>query len=831
LTVIGILCFSAFSILHFSSTASEKTTGGTLMFYSPGTPFFSDPVVSNSFPLGGQSVTISVSWTVLEGTFGTLMFYANNTGMWTLNQTYNPKAVSSYVWNITLRCNTTGGCYVQWQEWANSSAGYSNQTSVQNLYVWLPLPSISSQSLGKTAANARSAFFLNGTHMVDYTVYQNTSTVPWHFSVAAYDLNCTQWYYFDTSITSPSDTHWQPVVSATPNETLIIIWTTGSPGAIRYMLSTYTANSTNNTQTLISNWGRVQNVSSSVDSVGAAGGAGGDMYLDPLWFKNDTIIMDYVRDFTNNGTFPYTYWEAELHYNDTVGWYGDDSTIFINGASSVSASVYWSWYYDTQGRIMGGGHVLYTSDLTSVHHFNVYFVYSSDQGKTWNLANSTSLSTPIGCARLQVASTYSSETSSPILDENGNIIIPVNYFAYPTDYRDFGYEYVGAGMCCYNATPGSASGVWTLCNFTDAQSGNPIQGWCTGDVGMILDGYYKRPAFWTAVNGSQIYYIRIPNSFASFLAIFNDTSQSYCLDFDNGVYPSDSASASYSFEFLLRSTVMPIGNYTEPHEYTQDVSSTMTYGCLYTATQSATITSGAFYFYCPTLSAGLNFQIGIYYADNMSLLGNSDCSIGIGSGYIYGFSKPWTGWGAPAFFSQPLNIVAGKTYYLCVYLNHLGNYAYFPAFVYDNTTSGETVAFSTLGGFPSTITSPIYYNWSWDIALFASCSYLKGFNGGQLSATIAPSSTSLGTGDSTIFNAIVSGGKLAYTYQWYVNDTQQAIGTDYDSWNFTPEYAGSYTIYCTVTDGIGNQATSNVAIASVYYSSSIDAGGKIPCIN
>jgi len=746
LMIIGVLCFSMLSLLHLSVTAPSSAS----------TPLFSDLVVSNSFPLGGQSVTISVNWTILSGTLGTLIFGSNNTGLWTENQTYNPGAVSSCVWNVTLTCNSAGRCYVQWQECANSSAGYSNQTNVQSLYVWQPTPSVSSQPFANTSGGTRT-FFFNGTHMVEYLAYQNSSTVPWHYSIAAYDLNDARWYYYDISVTCPSDGHWTPVLCATPNSTLILMWCKGSPGPIQYMLSTYTAGSASDTQKLISNWGSVQNVSSSVDSIGDAGRGGGDLYLAPLWLKNVTIIMDYVEPSGEGGT---VFWESKLYYNDNIGWCGNDSTVFINGTSAgVSNSIYWNWYHDTQYGIMGAGSVqIPNTGMSDTQHYNIYFVYSPDCGTTWKLANGTILSTPISCSSLLIDNTMESNpsmsimNSCPILDENGNVIIATDYFAYPTYSTCFGYQFQWTTMDYYNATPGSPNGVWNFQNITDAQSGNLIQGFFTGygdSVGIIKDSYYGRPAFWIEINDSQIYYIRVPNSVSSFLAVVTDTSQPYCFCEPDGICPSDTASISYSWEWSLITHTMPVGNSSEPYEYDQNLSQSTIYGCLYTATANSTISEGSFYAYVPQYMEGCNYQIAVYgyNGTNWNLLGNSDYCSGLGSGWIYGTytTRAWTGWTPTVSFSTPISLVSGTQYLICLYLNYImraGSPWTNPAFVYDDSTMvNQTIAFSTSDGFPPTITSPTYHNWSWDLALFTPCSYLKAFNAPHAINILSPQNT------------------------------------------------------------------------------------------
>jgi outer membrane protein assembly factor BamB len=85
---------------------------------------------------------------------------------------------------------------------------------------------------------------------------------------------------------------------------------------------------------------------------------------------------------------------------------------------------------------------------------------------------------------------------------------------------------------------------------------------------------------------------------------------------------------------------------------------------------------------------------------------------------------------------------------------------------------------------------------------------------GALSVTISPTSVTIGVGQSQLFTSSVSGGTSPYSYQWYLNSTPVS-GANSSSWTFTSTSEGSYTIYVKVTDGVGMQATSNIATVTV----------------
>jgi hypothetical protein len=82
------------------------------------------------------------------------------------------------------------------------------------------------------------------------------------------------------------------------------------------------------------------------------------------------------------------------------------------------------------------------------------------------------------------------------------------------------------------------------------------------------------------------------------------------------------------------------------------------------------------------------------------------------------------------------------------------------------------------------------------------------------SILILPTSVTTDVGHPQTFNSTVSGGTLPDTYQWFLNGSAVPSAT-FSSWNFTPASVGSYMIYANVTDGVGMQATSNVATVTV----------------
>lgn len=82
----------------------------------------------------------------------------------------------------------------------------------------------------------------------------------------------------------------------------------------------------------------------------------------------------------------------------------------------------------------------------------------------------------------------------------------------------------------------------------------------------------------------------------------------------------------------------------------------------------------------------------------------------------------------------------------------------------------------------------------------------------QLTVTISPSGNIEAL--AVYFTATANGGKLPYSFQWYVNNTmvKGAVASHY---TFDPASTGAYLIYAIVTDSLNSFATSNITIVTV----------------
>jgi hypothetical protein len=89
----------------------------------------------------------------------------------------------------------------------------------------------------------------------------------------------------------------------------------------------------------------------------------------------------------------------------------------------------------------------------------------------------------------------------------------------------------------------------------------------------------------------------------------------------------------------------------------------------------------------------------------------------------------------------------------------------------------------------------------------------------SFSVSISANSTSISVGQSVLFTGTVTGGKVPYTYQWFLNSTGQgtAPGATYvvSYYTFIPSGVGLTSVYLNVTDATGTTMESNVVEVTV----------------
>jgi hypothetical protein len=84
----------------------------------------------------------------------------------------------------------------------------------------------------------------------------------------------------------------------------------------------------------------------------------------------------------------------------------------------------------------------------------------------------------------------------------------------------------------------------------------------------------------------------------------------------------------------------------------------------------------------------------------------------------------------------------------------------------------------------------------------------------ELTVIIGPTYALIVIGNSVLFISIVNGGLAPYYYQWYLNGTAVSSATN-PTWTFKPTSVGTYNVYLSVTDSIGDKAKSNIAQVTV----------------
>lgn len=612
-----------------SFTWGTEETSTSITAYSPS--------ASNQYPLGGQSVIFSMNWTSVGANIDTLTFSWNDSGSWTNVTTYKPGSVLSYIWNTTQTVNATGDITLGWMEYANNTVGTSGSSAIQTLYVWKYLSPASTHYLGQTSGVGQNCFYYNGSDAVIYYVYQNSTTDPWHLTISAYDLNESEWFFYDTSITTLSDTHYAPAIAATPDGYLIILMGYFSP--LNYSLSTFSANEAD-TASLISNWEPFQTIA----------GTSTWSYSFPCWFSDKLVVFGREGSSMSANL---------LFINSTVdaGW-GSEVTLATHPTDM--ASIYWQFTY---GQVNGSYILVGGFGYDGWEFRNMYAMWSPDEGNTWRRINETSSQAlPIDATILQVATTPDTSDAKcayPILDENNHPLIAYNQYNKNDVYSAVVMsKYSYQGVCQFSATLGN-TGTWTSYNVTDAQSGSQIMVAADG-CAMLVDKWWNRPAFWAAPNGSEIYYVRVQGNSSKFLAVVSTSSHNYVYLNGRPVEPTVLLPSSF-YEFLLFEKYMCLGNVTTGSYNVTSYNSAL-WGSYYTATENVTADIGTIYNWMNYTYSDVTFQMAIYYASNMSRLGYSTNSVAMTSG-SYGM----TGWCLPTSFlaNQSVTLVANTTYYVC----------------------------------------------------------------------------------------------------------------------------------------------------------------------
>lgn len=662
--------------------------------------------VDNPCPSPNANVTISVNWTSTVGNMSVLIFGTNNTGSWIGNQTVTLNNVTSFIWNITIVVNSNEGAYVQWQEFGNDTGGYSNQTSVQTLYVWIPAVVRNMYTLGNTAGFGHNAIIYNGGasgHLCIYYAYQNSSTTSWSYWIAAQDINTSITYQAFTGIYSDNQTegsitkndrHYAPYMSVFPNGSLVIFY--GHDEHPKYIISTYQANATTDIQTLISNWGTVQECNPSGMSLSPE-------YPTPVWFNNQTNLFYYG----NAGNISMT------RFNGTA-W---ENPVVISQFDSANI-IYFGLTFNSSGLIILTGNNYNTSA------FKIGAIYSVDMGKTWKCINGSAYTIGAGAysvySSLVTTSSFSTPSYNPMLfDENGKLFMQGAIIGAGYD-PVFNASANIQQIIQYNTSLGNA-GIWTQYNCTDAVTGGLIYGSSNG--ACAYDFMYSRPAFWgMRLDLSMAWYVRIPDSDYKFYAAYNDTQHNYTILTVARIDPIDVVSAE-AFEYIVYPNIYGLGTLDCTNNNSTQSSQGFAFGTVFQSTTNIKVTASQIYFQGWGTVGQYNYSIALYYANNTGSDLNGTLIINSTSLASTGAAANTQSYAASQIsYSTPFNLTLGWNYTLMVqFSSYIDVSNYNATLLTRNTESAQSFKWIlgdwnqsyALYDWPSSIdwTNATWYNW------------------------------------------------------------------------------------------------------------------------
>jgi hypothetical protein len=660
-------------------------------------------------------------------------------------------------WRRTGTDGYSGGC---WQIKGTGDT-WTNDTNKDGMFiiygyaypsVTMNVPASSYHRLGQSIGTGQNALAYNGNHSVIYYAYQNSSTSPWYYYIAAYDINLSTWYVQNTGIPTDPNGHYSPCFALTYDYHLMILWAYYS--YLNYTISTYSVVTESNTSKIISSWGAIQTVS---------GSGSGEAEPDVLSFAD--CIVCFVRD-------TYTQHQMMFTYNSS-GWFLQDWATAVS-IGPYMCNIFWSYNYYNSTTILASGSAI---DGGTGYPENIYFTYSPDKGQSWYTSIGALLSLPINPTLAKVIDTATGEYRHLVVgvvgDEKGNVTILC--CRWTEVYSQFNDVY-NATICQSNMTLGAPSTSWTLYNALDATTGEWITGPSSSSYSLSNDVYYgNRPAFWTSRSAIENYYIRIPNSANAFLKTVSFSDHQYGLLRARAITPNFNLPTP-SFEWIMQDQYTCLGNRTEG-SLNQTVGNSEIWGCRFTATENATLSGGSVYMWMNWTSANYAMRLALYDS-NLNLIAYTDPPQEMSSGVYPGYPV----WCLESSLPQ-VSIVAGTDYYICFrHENMSGGQA--PVLKYSDTTSFVNQTFKVSNypwssAYPATLTPDTYYNESLGMVLYPAVFFSRGF--GVTTFTSVGTNTTM-TSQMCQFQAFVeTGNGLSYAqFRWNVT------ASDWDNSTYTP---------------------------------------------
>jgi hypothetical protein len=399
-------------------------------------------------------------------------YWRNETGTW-IEKYSGSFSVNTYeAWtNVTLTL-PAGEYRVEWYIWVQTTSGLTNQTSVQTFWCYKKLPNVLERVLGDSFGGSKhnGAIFYNATATggtaAIYIVFSNSSTSPWTYQVAAFDLNSEKWTdEYSIGNIDGDDTHWNPVISILPDGRLIVLY---DYVGVQYRISTYNASIETNLTKLVSNW------ESSIYTIPQL------CYPDPFRWDDRFVLLG--RNGTSDGGDWIQYvWNGTAFVNGTI--------ITYFNVPDTSTSLYAYGTKEGNNILLG-----FTRREYGGNNSGIYFLYSDDRGITWRLINGTSKTLPIdGQDCLVVESEHPTQAGAPFLDENNTVVIPAVH-----DYNIWLAQY-SSGL--------GTTGTWTYeqIKFENGTLINTSFGDLNLSNGLVFmnDPYYGRPSGWTSIDNVQ----------------------------------------------------------------------------------------------------------------------------------------------------------------------------------------------------------------------------------------------------------------------------------------------------------------------------------------
>ncbi|RLI13389.1 hypothetical protein DRO33_01370, partial [Candidatus Bathyarchaeota archaeon] len=546
--------------------------------------------------------------------------------------------------------NTTAQPFPEDSQWATYTLQLpSNETDIQarfyvnitggewfageifDLFTVKQKPTYIEQDMGLSTIGGRGGVVYQGAINALYYAYLNSTCGM--YQIRAFNLETKTWTpAFNISAPESVDAHWTPSVGVMPNGSIIVVYGYYTP--LKYRLTTQSADTQSNLTELFSSWTEEREIPNTSSPYSC--------YPFTLSFS-DKVIIFYRRGGSINGNWSYTV------FNGTA--WEDKGTFIYNSLPEDTHSLY-------LGVRIQDGKILVTAHMETVNgKKHAYFVYSPDNGTTWYNVSGHTQTLPIDIytnkhvlAFNTSGTKYYGEIQAAIV--NGHVYIPLKVWG------DQGYS---IKIVWYNGTIGYSNGTWNLVTPKDSL-GNKY----TKLMSIDIDEHYNRLTAFACLKTVDTNKYHVVYDTYRILFDINNPERTIKLE---------KIANETEIYFVWRTTVQYAewtykwpcfarkGGILGTYEYSQNsyCDYNITIGTKFTAEQNETINGIAVVAKKgPTQE---NFKAAIY-DENLTLL--EECW------EVENLPASFTRW-TIASLKNPVQIVAGKTYWILIRTN---NYAY-----------------------------------------------------------------------------------------------------------------------------------------------------------